>query len=1008
MHYIKEITLTVTNLAMNLESTNKERLELREKNEKAWNGDVYVPAGKLDSSLKKNTAFIKKIKISLNAENHLNALKDIETLSLEKYLSEVATSMEETILKVSKGDDIMASMKVISLLHQRFPGQITLPLLSVMVNEILQKDKSESSSRIKNALKLIFEMYLVGLCSTFSQCKKDTLSDSVLQLCAKFKDEMMIIPILKDVMSYNPSTGFSLPIIVLFLKRYGFILKDDQNLIADELRTGLKDLFILYTNKLIEVLKSHHSKIASLIKKDKKASIKTGRVLDYLQDGIQKGVETETLMTTNISILCEILKIEMAQLDDGQEQDDSEVIISSNESTKTWWEDSKEKNFYKEIPTLDDILSDLSTSLLPESDLATLRDADKVVMFLQQMEAVCSEVGVNKLVKIFLKQIPKNKATNNRLLRFFAAVPKVDNIKFFARYLKITNELYPELINELVETLDRRFRSQMYHGSINFRNLYFFIELIKFNLIPSHVVFHKIHKMTLNIAGTSNADLLLIFYERCGKFLLFEPNYLDTTKEMLTLLHQQSKSERLSINEKLSLRNMFLIVDSFTAPKPVKNQTFIERTPVEDFTIQLIRMTTPTNHMEVAGILKKYASEAEVQSAMLYVYLRPEELPLDRLQSLASVLGHLGGSNSSIIYRVCDTLVEKVIRGLELNDYRQNIARTAQIKLLAALCNRTVMSFRSALDLLFKILCFGYANNLPLPNSNLSIDMPDDYFRIHLVCSFLKASSMGRLSNANLFKHGAKSVEGLLVFLQYYIFCKHHPIPKDIQFSIEDSFAAFNQYSPNRFERALDLSSAMIALQKYTSSVRDEEAQTQEVEAYDESDEFDSEIEVSEDGYNSGSDVELEESDGELEVESKIVDEDLDSDSDSETLDDDNSSGEEDDEHDHHIEKDFEALELEKKHAQSLDDSIRELMNESIQHSRTAAPFKVPAPSTFLASDTNKAEGPMRFTFLTKKNQLKELSLPSNNQFAERIEREQAAQRANRAKILSLINNMHS
>lgn len=78
---------------------DKRRNELHVLNVKAWEGDfTYETVSKLDSSLKKNSTFIKKVK-SISNESSLSILKDIQTLSIEKYLSEVLTSLTEALSK---------------------------------------------------------------------------------------------------------------------------------------------------------------------------------------------------------------------------------------------------------------------------------------------------------------------------------------------------------------------------------------------------------------------------------------------------------------------------------------------------------------------------------------------------------------------------------------------------------------------------------------------------------------------------------------------------------------------------------------------------------------------------------------------------------------------------------------------------------------------------------------------------------------------------------------------
>jgi len=74
--------------------------------------DVFKLAGSLDSSLKKNTAFIKRLRTSLNGDNQAALLKDISSLSLEKYIPEVVGAASEGLQKCKTVSDILAAVEV--------------------------------------------------------------------------------------------------------------------------------------------------------------------------------------------------------------------------------------------------------------------------------------------------------------------------------------------------------------------------------------------------------------------------------------------------------------------------------------------------------------------------------------------------------------------------------------------------------------------------------------------------------------------------------------------------------------------------------------------------------------------------------------------------------------------------------------------------------------------------------------------------------------------------------
>jgi len=66
----------------------------------------------LDSSLKRYTAFNKKIRQSVGVENRDQLLKDIETLSLEKYVDELDNAVLEGISRCKSEKDVWSAVEV--------------------------------------------------------------------------------------------------------------------------------------------------------------------------------------------------------------------------------------------------------------------------------------------------------------------------------------------------------------------------------------------------------------------------------------------------------------------------------------------------------------------------------------------------------------------------------------------------------------------------------------------------------------------------------------------------------------------------------------------------------------------------------------------------------------------------------------------------------------------------------------------------------------------------------
>jgi len=65
-----------------------------------------------DSSLKRHTALIKRIRQSLAADNRDQILKDIESLSLEKYIDEIVGATIEGVARCKTERDVWAAVEV--------------------------------------------------------------------------------------------------------------------------------------------------------------------------------------------------------------------------------------------------------------------------------------------------------------------------------------------------------------------------------------------------------------------------------------------------------------------------------------------------------------------------------------------------------------------------------------------------------------------------------------------------------------------------------------------------------------------------------------------------------------------------------------------------------------------------------------------------------------------------------------------------------------------------------
>lgn len=1053
------------------------RKDLFEINSKAWAGEYEFPlATKLDSSLKKNSAFIKKIKTGLNQEQYSNVLKDIGSVSIEKYLSEVIVSLVEGLCKVSKNDEINAAVEVISALHQRFGKQFTGDLLNgILVNivnpskaELADKEESSRLSRQKNLLRLVGEFYIVGILQTAADFL-DVLDSKVIKSFAldKRRNEPILILLLKYLLNFEIELGRSLNMVQSFLKRFSHIIFSDSELLPLDSRHVLKQIFLIYTEAVFNIMMKIKKQVHKLDVRNKKAAIRTGRILEDEQlelDERKKLFEQFKAIASFLSQVCDLsLPDDLNDATEEEEEEDNSVevvklAVGNEEDLVGIWEDAKEKNFYTVIPLLGELLE-----AHPETpnykSTQSHKDGEKIQEFLDRLEDVRGN-NLEQLVVEFNNLNLNNKATKNRIMRFFIETSTLNNLRYYTRFLKINELNLSELIEELITYLDKGFRSQIHRNKLNVKNILFFVELIKFKMVPKHVVFHKIRSLTLNVTSTNNIEILTVFYEHVGRFLLHDAESKDLMREMIDLLREKLKQSNLNVNDKLAINTLLITVE----PPVTKVQTLREapRISTKQMFIQKIlreELNLDTRSLVVKHFRAKFGQLVQAEyHTLVDCFSKPNLVNYDNIPALAKVLLAFGEKYKSLVVLSVDTIVEDIIRGLELNDFRMNRTRMAQVKYLAELYNSRVINFKLLNDMLYRILCYGHPQNQPLPqNWDVAIDMPNNYFRIQMCCLLLisiksifvdtdvgKKKSLNRAASIKRRNDINKDLLGVfMTFFQYYMYCKESPFPVDVEFRLDDLFKKYKSIpTVKRYDTIQEV------LRGLGGAMQKRKEAESLLEKEEESVESEPEKQLISASVSSDDDSDADYDDGDEEEGEDEDDDEEGSDDDDDSEDDDNDDDEEEEESGESDEEDEELgdddlsrvsssedqiseaerarLEAERIFQEDLDREFQKIMIESYgstqqqqqqqqQHPGKQPAFKqsLPLPSQLNISERSSGsankQGTVAFGLLTKngKNQkIKQLNLPSDNIFAESVVREQENRKRDKQRIIKLASRM--
>jgi regulator of nonsense transcripts 2 len=217
--------------------------------------DLYQINKSLDSSLKKNTAFIKRLRTAISAATLSTFLQEIRTLSLHKYLSEVISACYEGLCKVKSPGEIDAGVEIVSALHQRFgPTEFTeflgwlvgkglatpeKSLLKSLAADVREKEEKERIMRQRVLLRVVTELWLVGVLRTLDEVSRpDDASrgkESLSTASGKSSDvkskangaakgggaEPFPLEVLKDLLGHDRDHA-NLPLLVIFVKAFGW------------------------------------------------------------------------------------------------------------------------------------------------------------------------------------------------------------------------------------------------------------------------------------------------------------------------------------------------------------------------------------------------------------------------------------------------------------------------------------------------------------------------------------------------------------------------------------------------------------------------------------------------------------------------------------------------------------------------------------------------------------------------------------------------------------------
>ncbi|KAL8665757.1 MAG: hypothetical protein Q9202_002067 [Teloschistes flavicans] len=886
--------------------------ELHDLNARTWAGepDVFQTNPSLDSSLKKNTAYIKRLRTAISATSATTFVQETRSLSLHKYLSEIISASYEGLCKVKSPGEIAAGVEAISALHQRFgPAEFTTFLgwllgrgmstpdklqLKTLGQDAREKEEKERLTRQRVLLKVITELWLVGVLRSLDDVarpedgapkgKENAASSStkIGEPTGKTKlapgsaghdrsvdAEAFPLEMLKDLLGHDREHT-NLPLAVLFVKNFAWDIlgvksasaeglkisrtKDIQNGITEsgnqssaeedpvsvtsyppltkpELQQRFRNVLDRYFIDVKNHIVRDHKNIIAQGKRNAEAYVKSGEVFEDRQANHDKQLKAQEKLISNAQILCDALESqEMPELSDDETQfpggGTSIGLVRTGEYLRGQaegpgiWEDEEERRFYENLIDLQDrvpgILLEDARKKKADEDVQVGRKSDGSTVIGEASEEIGDQTDdqstaianktVGAQVDAQLARLPElqtreqvdqlaidfcflnSKASRNRLAKALQEIPKgrSDLLPTYSRLVATLGRYMTDLSAGLINHLDDEFRSLQrrkqkdFLGQARTGNVRYLAELTKFGVVPEHVIFHCL-KVSLDDFSRMNIEIIGNLLENCGRYLLRNPDTAPRMASFLETLQRKKAAQHLGQQERMIIENAVYYVNP--PERPAIQQK--EKTPMQQFISKLVYldMNRRTYAKVLKSIRKLHWEEPEVVEILEKIFSKPGKVKFGNLNLLAYLVSQLGKFHHEFEVTVIDNVLEQITLGLEQNDFKFNQRRIAEVKYLAELYSYKAVDSFVIFDTLYRIVTFGYPGGTPARGYMNSLDMPDDFFRIRLVCTMLDFCG-------GYFDRGSarKKLDFFLTFFQYYISTKER-LPMDIDFIVQDSYA---------------------------------------------------------------------------------------------------------------------------------------------------------------------------------------------------------------------------
>ncbi|CBQ73954.1 related to NMD2-Nonsense-mediated mRNA decay protein 2 [Sporisorium reilianum SRZ2] len=382
----------------------KKRRQLRALNHQACKAGPSTPSKALDSNLKKNTAFVKRVKQGIGHEARDHLLKDLPLLNLEKYLQELIQAVPDGLAKCVTAKDCFAATEILSAFHVRFGAQAFSSPLTTALEQALapptktqnqnisteQKERDEAAriARQKPLLRVSAELALVeaigtshdnagaswlyALIRNLLATDKEHANVALLVAVLKGLGQSILAPQVKNDTDTALSEKGESALTLADAVNVDHIEQLDLSnapLVSSEWQAKFCKLFETYFQTLARRIVKEHQRLQDQDRKNHEAYIRSGEIFEDRQQNYERMTKSFERVRDWGRILSELLGVPMPELESSTSNSNAVGLGVNLESKSAFeradeefatdqspWEDQDSQKFYTDILDLGDII----------------------------------------------------------------------------------------------------------------------------------------------------------------------------------------------------------------------------------------------------------------------------------------------------------------------------------------------------------------------------------------------------------------------------------------------------------------------------------------------------------------------------------------------------------------------------------------------------------------------------------------------------------------------------